>query len=74
MGTPTEFRYCIGCTHFILELGEEDWSEVTPGELAWVACAKRHFDYLGRKTRCLDMEKVMLTARTCADYQERSPV
>lgn len=60
-------KYCLECEHFYLDLGSEDWSEITPGDPACLGCTKMHWmvdrvDYL----ECY--KERICTARTCPDF------
>lgn len=78
MTTPAKYRYCIGCIFLWIDLGEENWSEMTPGCPGDVHCEKGHFKIDKKKVQqSIESEEsliysAMLKARTCDDYEERA--
>lgn len=66
-------RYCIGCEHFEISFGTPDFSDVTPGEPSSITCYVNVFKPVyGDACRTLDVERLMRTAQTCAQYKERT--
>ena len=62
-------RYCIGCVHCWIDLGDAGYSEMTPGYPGSIRCTKGHYDYGAREDP--DVEQVMRQARDCPDFKER---
>ena len=64
-------RLCVGCKHFHIFFGEEDWSEVTPGDSPSLSCRKGKFSQSG-KEECNDtFRTVIRTARACESFEFR---
>ena len=61
-------KYCLECKHFCLDLGEEDYSEYTPGSPAYIGCHKLHWRL--DRDNCYDNYKTRICmARTCSDFE-----
>lgn len=62
---------CLCCTHFVLDMGHGDWSEVTPGDPAEVSCRKGHFCWNEDRTQEHEIHGLMELGRECPDFKER---
>lgn len=61
-------RYCLECKHFFLDLGSDDYSELTPGEPASLTCFAGHY-YLDRHDYFEVYKEMICKARTCPDFE-----
>lgn len=68
-------RYCVGCTHFVFNHGEEGYSYSTltqdPGSDAEICCAKNHWEVKINETTRQEFSEFMETADKCHDFDER---
>ena len=62
-------RICVQCRHFILEMGEPDSSDVTPGADAEISCDKRHWKMTNGQSVVLFRLNIA-SAATCSDFKE----
>ena len=64
-------RICVQCEHFYFSMGSRAWSEITPGEDAFISCQKDHWSMSNdegegsRERFRLNIAK----AKTCADFE-----
>lgn len=66
-------KLCIGCKHFFIDFGREDWSELTPGDPPEVRCLKHHFSVEDPRDLTTEkFRKVLKTAINCQEYEWRS--
>jgi len=63
-------KLCVTCKHFFLDMGEPDWSEVTPGSDAMIACRKGHWEMENKSANGgLEVFRANIArAESCADY------
>lgn len=62
-------KLCLWCKHFWLNLGEPDYSELTPGSDFDMACNKQHWTFRGTRYQGEhDFRRLILTAQNCEDY------
>lgn len=62
-------KICLFCKHFVLETGEPDLSDVTPGYEGQIRCNKYHWvlDMFSDTTETY--RKYQLQAQTCSDFE-----
>lgn len=67
---PEQRKICVLCKHFHIDLGEPDWSDVTPGHFADVGCRKDHWEFsAGDGMTREQYREAILTAETCPDFE-----
>jgi hypothetical protein len=76
VGASVSAPLCLTCKHCCLDFGSPDYSELTPGESAYIACERslfpepeRHFVDLMRLSQGRFV-KLIRTAETCEQYEE----
>ena len=62
-------KTCILCKHFDFNSGEEDYSDLTPGEAWSASCLRGHFVMVGRKVTSDEYCLNLLKAETCPDLR-----
>lgn len=62
-------RLCLFCEYFAFDLGEDAYSEVTPGHSANFFCYKNRQKGLSNYAGRAEFIKYIQTARTCPDFK-----
>lgn len=62
-------RSCVECKHWYFDPGTSAWSEVTPGDEWDSCCRKNHWNVGSERLLETAFGKLLLTARTCADFE-----
>ena len=70
--SETVHRTCLICQHLDINLGESDWSELTPGESASAKCLKNHWSI--SQNEGIVTERMRTNAINCKDFQLHSSI
>jgi hypothetical protein len=65
-------RNCLKCRHCVIDPGEPNWSEVTPGSDPEMRCGKGHWFLRPFEYDRKDVLKAFEMAKTCPDYEEET--
>ena len=62
-------RFCFGCKHFEFDPGMRDWSEITPGYAAGIACQMKGWRFSLNNLEREDYREIIAHAVDCEDYE-----